>query len=446
MTSVSDLPSTVAPSESASASGKKPKPGKRERAARRSQVSAPAGAPASADKAAIFASGGSGPTPQPGRYPVVFQTGAGEPSRDQSFTVGLDTLSDVGDSFPKNYVRNPKFAEFRAHVGTTNDEFRKMLSVSFLLRLAQQIVHSHANMGLPQGDFSPVANTDIRVLGAMSAVVKQYGEFSVPALGTRFLYADYDALVAKLVFAASQVDRGRSYSDVVSRMWLPAHGTDGDFRLRVAEALNEFLAQKRVSIPVTVLKDAVLSGTVPDAWEGIKGFLGEPPSLDGDGEARVRDERDRFDFVFMGQRDAAHFVTSWTSIENYSVLEELGLDWEDPLSDHVNWSISTKQLFTSLATKWSALNAAYAQFFEMTSGVADRSAASGSLAQMVDVSKTDEVTVVKSHLALSAPQFSLSACFPPECIFEGGLSRRVVVSTPVSVAQRATEFCQLDWR
>nr|QKK35394.1 capsid protein [Erysiphe necator associated gammapartitivirus 2] len=436
----SEIPSTVAPSDSASTSGRKNKPGKRERQARKSQVSAPVGQPASQSKAAMFASGGGEPTPQPGRYPIVFQTGAGEPSRDQLFSLELSALSDVVTSFFSNYVKNPKFAEFRAHAGTTNAEFNKMISVSFFLRLAQQLVHAHVNVGLPQGDYSNVSSTDVRVTGAVAAAVGQYGEFTVPALGTRFLFSDYDSTVIRLIWAAKEIDRGRAVSDVIGRLWLPTHASDGFTKLYVAQMLSDFLLTVDLQIPVSVLKDAVLSGTVPDAWENIKGALGAPPS------PGQPDRRDRFDFIFKSQRDAPHFVQDWTEARATTVLTELGLEWNDPGPDQVNWSIPYKQLFTELSLKWAQLNAAYAQFFEMSSGLANRSAAGGSQAQMADVTTTDQITVLKTHLALSAAQFSLAACFPPECIFEGGLPRRVVLTTPVSVSQRTAEFCQQDWR
>lgn len=388
----------------------------------------------------MFAAGGGEPTPQPGRFPIVFQSGAGEPSRDQLFAFELSPLQAVVNSFYGNYVKNPKFAEFRAHVGTTNAEFQKMSAVSFFLRLAQQLVHTHMNVGLPQGDYSNVSSTDVRVTGAVAAAISQYGEFTVPALGTRFLLADYDATVIRFIHAAKEIDRGQSIDNVVSRIWLPVSSSDGFFKLTVAQCLSDMLENLELSIPVSVLKDAVLSGTIPDAWVAIKGALGTAPT------PGRPDRRDRFDFIFKSQRDAAHFVTDWTSENAASVLQELDLEWNDPGADQVNWSIQYKQLFTELSVKWARLNAAYAQFFEMSSGLANRSAAVGSQAQMADVTTSNEITVVKTHLALSAAQFSLAACFPPECIFEGGLPRRVVITTPVSVSQRTTEFCQQDWR
>lgn len=445
----STLPSTVAPGDSASSTGKKKsKPGKAERAARRSQVGSQPGQSASAQKASAFASGGPPEVKaQPGRFPVVFATGAGEPSRDSEFTLEWSNLSEVSSGFQSRYQLSPRFAEFKAHSGYTYDNFGEQLRSAFFLRLAQQVVHSHVNMGLPQGDFAPVSSSDVRVPGAMSAVICQYGEFSVPELGTRFLYEDYDNLVKKLIFVAEQESKpGSVHSDILERFWLPMSSEDRHFKAVVADGLANLLSEQDISVSRTVLRDAVLSGSAPDFWEGIKSFLGDPPDAPDEGGQVPNDERDRFDFIFRSQPDSAHFVTQWTTAERASALDEIGLSWSNPRAHHVNWNFQAKSVFTTLADLWARKSATYAQFFELSSGLSNRSAASGSLAQMVDVSSTDDVTVVKTHLALSAPQFSLAACFPPECLFSESFSRRVVVSTPISVRQRATEFCQFDWR
>lgn len=396
----------------------------------------------------MFASGGSAePKAQPGRFPVVFATGPGEPSRDAGFTMESSNLENNARGFPDRYRMSPRFAEFKAHSGFGFTHFAEQLTSAFFLRLAQQVVHAHVNMGLPQGDFAPVASTDVRVPGAMTAVICQYGEFSVPELGTRFLYEDYDCLVKKLIFTAQLCSRtGADLTAIMERFWLPMSANDNHFKTCVAEALAKLLDTKDVSVSPTVLRDAVFSGTVPDVWEGIKNFLGPPPESAGEGQAATVDVRDRFDFLFRGQRDSANFVVNWTTAAATAALEEIGLEWSNPSAGHVDWEFNAKTTFTSLADGWARKSFTFAMFFEMSSGLNNRSAAAGSTAQFVDVSTTDEVTVVKTHLALSAPQFSLAACFPPESVFLEHFPRRVVVSTPVSVRQRATEFCQFDWR
>jgi hypothetical protein len=379
------------------------------------------------------------PRPQPGKFPVVFSTGAGEPSRDHTFSIDGKTLGDVMRDLPGRFTYNPKYAEFKAHAEVDDSEFRNDLVSSALLRLAQQLVHSHVNMNLPQGDFAPVASSDVRVPASISAYLSQFGEFAVPALGTRHLFRDYENMVKKVVFTAGEV-RSRGPNGAMYRLWLPMSPGDGNTKLVIASRLADFLRNAEVSILPTVLEDAVLSGEVPDAWEGIKSFLGDEP---GEGEV---DTRDRFDFLFKAYGDVGQFLTAFTTPVASGVLAELSLPWPSPSAGHLNWQYNVKSEFTRLADIWARKSAAYSQFFEMTSAQTSRPSATGSQSQMAIVSDVESVTVVKTHLALSAPEFSLVACFPATATFTGGLSRRVVVTTPLSAAQRATEFCQLDWR
>jgi hypothetical protein len=424
--------STVAPGDSVSSAGRKRKPGKAERIARRSQVGSQPGGPAASEKASAFSAGSIIPVAQPGRYPVVFQTGAGEPSRDRHFAISGPVLKETLTAFPGRFTPNPKYAQFKAHSEISDADFKKNLVSAALLRLAQQVVHSHVNMGLPQGDFSPVASTDVRIPASIAAYTTQFGEFSVPALGTRFLYSGYEDTISHLVWCADAVHTSGRLS-ALSRLWLPMSASDHYTKAVVADALNRFLGQAGVTISSTELEEAVLSGDVPDVWENVKDLLGD------------EDVQDRFDFLFKSY-DLAQFFAKFSADDSLAVLDEIGLEWRSPLAGHLNWSYNVKQAFTRLADTWAKLSAAYAQFFELTAGAATRTTASGSQAQMVEVASVSEVCVLKTHLALSAPEFSLAACFPPSCSFENGLTRLVVLTTPLSVSQRATEFCQLDWR
>nr|WPA89352.1 coat protein [Penicillium oxalicum partitivirus 1] len=433
----SQVPSTLAPSDSASAAGsKRSKPGKAERAARRATGSQ-IGKPADSGKAMTFASGGMSPKPTPGKYPVVFQTGAGEPSRDQGFVLDPNVLASTVNDFPDRFTYNSKYCEFLSFSDLTDQDFSKQLKSASLLRLAQQIVHAHVNMGLPQGDFAPVASTEIRVPGSMSAYLSQFGEFSVPALGTRFLYDDYPSLVKSLVWTADRLineddDRG---VHILRRSWLPVSKNDGHTKSVIAAYLRKFMDSAEVTYQSQLLEKAVLSGSTPESWDDIKGIFGGTP-----------EKQDRFDFLFKAYADAPSFVTAFTTAAATAVLKELGLKWDTPSASHVDWSFNVKESFVRLSDEWARKSAAYAQFFEMSSSQANRAAATGSQSQMASVSTTDSVTVVKTHLALSAPEFSLVACFPASCLFSGDLKRNVVVTTPLSVRQRATEFVQLDWR
>lgn len=438
----SSVSSSVAPGDSVSSrGGKRAKPGKAERAARRAGQSGASGVSASASKASAFAgSGFSGPVPQVGAHPIVFPTGAGEPSREHEFVYDHDELATLTKEFAPRYMRNPRYAEFKAHSGVSDARFAKLTASSFLLGLAQQTVHAHVNMGLPQLDFSAVASSDVNLTSAQRAVVTQFGEFSEPALGTRYVLADYVNTVGRLVLAAKKICDGEPVTDVIERSWLPMSSNDKVTRLVVASLLNEFLSPMELRVLDTVLEDAVLSGDVPDAWTAIKSGLGDPPVQ---GEV---DSRDRFDFLFKSYADVGQFTVAFTTAASSAVLEELGLGWNNPNAGHLDWAFGTKSVFSELVDQWSRLSASYGQFFSMGSGLSNRTVARGSLAQMSDVSTSDMVTVVKTHVALSAAGFSLVACFPAPGIFSGDLRRNVVVTTPLNVPQKATEFCLLDWK
>jgi len=295
-------------------------------------------------------------------------------------------------------------------------------------------------MGLPQGDFAPVASSDVRVPQALASVVQQFGEFQSATVGTRYLLRDYESTVARIVYTALLIWNNGGVRDHLRRSWLPMSADDGNFKAIVAARLNAFLANADVQLLPTVLEDAVNSGEVPEAWENLKQFFGDEPD---DGQP---DTRDRFDFIFRRYNDVGQFVTAWTSANATAVLAELGLEWPNPQAGQLNWNFGTKVTFTSLANAWAKFSAAYSQFFELSTGLATRQSACGSLAQMAQVTSVEGVTVVKTFLALSAPEFSLVACFPAPCVFVGGLDRRVVLTTSLNVPQRATEFCQNDWR
>jgi len=432
----SQLSSTVAPSDSASAAGpKKSKLGKAERAARRSAVGSQPGQAASASKASVFSSGIIVPKPQPGKFPVVFQTGAGEPSRDQGFSLDERVLVKTLSGLPSRFSFNAKYSEFKAHSEIDDADFTKDLICSTLLRLAQQVVHSHVNLGLPQGDFAPVASTDVKVPSSVAAFVSQYGEHAVPALGTRFLLSDYETTVKSLIWCADNVRRNGGGGAALKRLWLPMRSQDNRTRAIIASRLNSLLSSVSLEIIPGSLEEAIFSGEVPDSWATVKTALGD-----------VDEKRDRFDFLFKTYRDVPAFLTAFTTDSATAVLGELDLTWAAPSAGHMDWGYNAKEAYSRLSDFWARRSATYALFFELSSSQTNRSAAAGSSSQMAWVSETDSVTVLKTHLAMSAPEFSLAACFPATCLYSGELPRRVVMTTPLSVTQRATEFVQMDWR
>jgi hypothetical protein len=440
------MSSSLAPGDSASSSGKKKRPGKAQRqAAKGLPGGAPAStAPSSQSAASRFASGvPSLPTPQPGKFPVVFPSGAGEPTRDAFFAYDGSAVGDIISGLPDRYTSNSKFTEFSSHSEMSADDFETEVSVAFLLGLAQQTVHSHVNMGLPQGDFSPVFSSDVMNFSAVRSILSQFGEFSSDTLGSRFLLAGYAETVKSLVRAADGAKKNRPRR-LGATLWLPTGPDDLNTRFVVASALTRFLRGSGVNLDVNRLAESVFHAT-SDIWEGIKSFLGDEPPPPSEGQPAPVDIRDRFDFLFSRYGDEAAFLAAVGDPSRAPVLREIGLAWTTPSTQDLSWGLNVKDRFSVLSDSLARKRATYAKFFSLGSGLGNRSQACGSSIQISEVSTTSGVTVVKSLLAQAAPEYSLLACFPLSGRFDAVGGLRVVLTTSLNVAQRATEFAQLDW-
>lgn len=436
----SSAPASVAPSDSVSqatgdAKKKSSRPGKNQRALNRAAMTPPASSitgAASLSNQAVFASAASSvPVPQPGKFPIVFQVGAGEPTRDSPISYDpnniYETFNDVSDRF----VNAPRYAEFSSYSGYDDDEFNRDVLRYSLLSLAQQTVHSHVNMGLPLGDFSSLASTDTFLFSSLRSAVNQFGEFSVPSLGTRFLLEDYATTISSLVFAAKQLTADASNNRARVRMaWLPFKPKDRRTKHIVACKLNEVLLPLGASVPVSELTDALFERESP-GFSAVKSLLAG--------------NSDRFDYLFQPYATPQDWVTAFTPAPAQATLSELGLTWPSPAVGDLDFHFVPKVVFPELVDVWARKRSTFSKFFSVVSGLANKNDAHGSAAQLSEIRHTVGVTVVKTLVALSAPEYSLVACFPPSALTERASEYNVVLTTPVAVKVRATEFTQLDW-
>ena len=423
---------STAPSDSISNQGKKKnRPGKNARNAARSTTSAP-----QTDSAFFSSQMPDVPVPQPGRYPVVFKTGVGEPTRDVEFAYRDDCIDDIIAPLYDRYAFNPKYAEFAFHTDYDEPKFSDDIQRQVFLGLAQQTVHAHVNMGLPLGDFSSIASTDVYQFTSLSNVIRQFGEFSDPSLGNRYLLRDYATTVHSLVRAAS-LTSGSAKSRVRARktLWLPTKPKDRRTTFIIAKRLADYLAGRlRIFLDVDELSDHLFDSSwdVFDSLKPVLSFNALNP--------------DRFDFLFTSYATEVDFVQKFSGTGPQGVLAEIGLWWEHPVQPDLSFDMVPKVRFPEMVDQWARKRSTIEKFISCTSGVANRSAAAGSQAQVSVVESTPGVTAVHSHVALSAPELSLLACFPPSADVGGLGPYNVVITTSIPLKVRATEYLQGDWR
>lgn len=424
---------STAPSDSVSNQGKKKnRPGKNARQAAKSTASAPA-----TDSAFFSSQMPDIPVPQPGRFPIVFKTGVGEPTRDVEFAYRDDCLDDIIQPLFDRYAFNPKYAEFAFHTDYDDDKFSTDIQRQVYLGLAQQTVHAHVNMGLPLGDFSSIASTDVFQFTSLSNVIRQFGEFSDPSLGNRYLLRDYSTTIHSLVRAASLTGGKKARDRARRTVWLPTKAKDRRTTFILAKRLADYLADKlRVFLDIDELCDHLFDSSW-DVFDNLKPLLdfGQP-----------NDNVDRFDFLFTSYDTEVSFVQKFSGTGPQAVLTELGLWWDSPAQPDLAYDLVPKVRFPELVDQWARKRSAIEKFLSCTSGVANRSAAAGSQAQVSLVRSTPGVTAVHTHVALSAPELSLLACFPPSIDVQGLGPYNVVVTTSIPLKVRATEYLQGDWR
>jgi hypothetical protein len=439
---MSEQQATINPSDSASNLGgkvKRVRPGKAARAAARQGTPATASTvtgTASMGKAESFSSKVfSNPVPQPGKFPVVFPSGAGEASKDVVFALDGKRISDSLCDLPGRFIHSPRFAEFSAHAEYGAETFTKDIARFTILGLAQQIVHAHQNMQLSIGDFSSIANTDVTMMSSIRKIIQQYGEFSVDPLGTRYLLANYETTVKSLIHASNLISSDACQPVhipfYIKTMWLPAERGDTRTTFIVATALSDYFSRFGVKLSVEELQRKLFVEE-SHAFNAMKGFLPEA-------------DRGKFDALFTGYQTRAEFAAVFAA-NNRFILEALGLYWAGvPHADHMDWSIVPKTVFPNLVDVWARKKPIITKFFSCGSGLHEKANACGSASQLTCVAKVEDITVVNSMVALSAPEFSLLACFPPCAIMAEKPKYNVVLTTSVSTKERATQFMLLDW-
>jgi len=201
----------------------------------------------------------------------------------------------------------------------------------------------------------------------------------------------------------------------------------------VAVSLANYVSSLGLDLKIEKLvEDLFELGTVPDYFDAAKIVIPEA-------------ERQRFDFLFNEYDTTADWVAAFTGASPQRALSLIDLVWRKPNTAHLNFAFVTKVEFPKMVDEWARKKATILKFFSCGSSISARPTAIGSTAQLSSISEVPGVTVLRTLLALSAQEFSLLACFPSSGYSRSPSAYKVLVSTSIPVAVRATEFAQGDW-
>jgi len=369
-----------------------------------------------------------GPTPEPGRWPVVFSVTAGHPTTEIAFQPLSPPVEDAL-SHIDTYTMDANFARYSRDFGYTHLDFTVSLHAVLFLSLAQQIVFSHVNMGRPAGDFFTLQTTRLQVPSALLAFVRQYGELPFEGMGKLFVLANYRTTVSSLVLAAQRAFASKKIDHAISNyLWLPMEVRDSRTCWIVATKIATLLLDElNITLEASSIAEVLYSGNCPALLQVLLNsttlpnhaslFAAYPSAVTFD--RHLRDRTDTYQALGLVLPQAP-----WILDFNFSVQDEYPL----------------------LARKWLARTPAISSWFN-TSTIADSaSSAQGSLSQFAKVETAQGITSIHSLSELDPQSYSLVACFPASAALCPRHKYNTFLTTSASTLEPAFEFLQRDWK
>lgn len=382
------------------------------------------------------------PSFRPGSFPVLFNASAPEASKDIWFTPDVSVVGTHAEQAFEAVCSSDQFVHFTANAETASPEgedvVKEVLASEFeasaVLCGAQSICASHSAAGMPVGDWSPVTQTDLVHLRSVRQIMAQYGDVRLDRVGHRYSVHHYDDTIRAFIRLAAAVQEARSRTaraDARSAWWLPVRKGDGRTRFILACKLAALVKSRNVGfVPdVSWLESKILpstSGVDAPPWLSCVFNDAERKSLEG------------LWSVYPPSESAFRSVVVQPS------HELLGLPGS-PQSVSMGWKENWKQVVSDLLAKWARRGPVLRRFFD----VADKAlvtGTSGSPAQVGSSTSVSGVFIASFAVDSGGPASSLSAAFPPVCVFDPGKEMDVKVTTTAPVRERAVGWIQKDFK
>jgi len=427
------------------------RPGKRERMAKRQSNAVPgeqSGLPkqphpvtgkAKEPLAKLFSSAVTGGEPdfQPGKFPVVFDVGAGAPTVDRWFVPNVETMVDNARGIYNAVATTPKFVEFKANLDVSStdatERFESRFESASLLVAATQLVEAHSALGFPKGDFGVLTSSEINHLYSVYTVSMQYGDFKIPQTGENFRIRGYDDVVKSVIRTADRiwdVTHQDDRDEHLQSWWTPVRRGDEKTRFILCSRLQRSIAKANL-------------GFTPDReWLLANLFKGKQPVWWREYAPIPTGETEHpLDWLWAAEPKTAE---AWVALkpEQYNPLD---LYWKDPEVEDLSWGFSYKEVVARLASRWASYNTVLNRFFttEVTQILKGRETG-GVPTQIADQKTVEGVLIQRNHVSVNAAYLSLAACFPPKSEVFLETTVNVVTTTLLNVQERGALWAQKD--
>jgi len=379
---------------------------------------------------------------QPGKFPVVFDTGVGEPTVDYGVTPVVAKYHNHVQEVYTSIRDEVRFTDFRANAHlldvAAENRFKREFEAAALCTLVVQLLKSHVAMGFPAGDFGPATSSDAYHLNSVHMIASQYGEFKMPELGERFLLEGYSETLSALIRLASYIlDKDDAEaSRAVECWWIPTTGKDRRTILLISAEVQRMYREANFPVPeLSQIMHCFFSGVQPPGWAAL---LLAAPNLGV------------LSPLFVAQRNVPN---SWW--EDFLINDgdagnrrtAIALPWQNPNVADFDWSLNHKSAFGDVQTRWAARRPIVDKFFVLASIGSRSGDFFGGAIQLSNYSEVESITILKGRYAVETPKLSLAAVFWPSTVYDRLIHKTdAVKTTTLNVAERRVNWVQRDFK
>lgn len=388
------------------------------------------------------------PAPQPGKYPIVFDTMTGKATHDTTFSVDVGKVVKNQRQVLDAVQFTPGWNKYAAELSESRNaaavlDFEANFVAAGILTTAQNIVKTFKEHNRDIMGMSNIDKANIVHLVAAREISAQYGIIPDPHTGQMFLPLDVKGTCDRLTRAAHQMRTNNGASIrakslmAESRAWAPISGDDVNFRNTCRVALQTWLDIHNLSFILVEDTLPLFTGEDPPWWPLI---------------AEAARPQIGWLFINMTEATQANWVTALNGVKaNFWNGQRIGRPLNQA-GQPVNWvaadlgfETNRKAQFGTIVDAWAAKASPLASVFH-TAGNTECSAM-GSLTQFSTVEIADSITYYVNATTNTKTEASLAACFPPSSfLLRSRTPEFAKVVADVQLREVKTEWVSLSIR
>ena len=369
----------------------------------------------------------------PGSFPIVFPTGTSPPSVVVPFEVSAAQqlrLAELYVEMQRSEVGSRWTAEVRTSVGNLAHLRQSYVGGAGLCLLK----HIHATLkqhGQSPPSLGPLGSANVKHVRAITTAAAQYGVLDLASTGERFRLADQDdnlTSTARACYHRTVLGMGIDHVDRLE--WIPTRANDTRTARWVARNIIAMVEAHPNLTHIRYTEQMLIdrcfnvgNSNNPPGWGGVTATIGDLARL-----ASWFGQAPPAAAIAGGFQDtAAGWIAKWPDFAQCFAIGGA------PNVQAFCWGMGLKMMSTGTLREWSRFDSLLPSSFA-TSSTSVIEKAPASPAQLSKVAVDDRLTVVRSHVELTAQQLSCAMLIRCSAKLQSNVTLNCVTGKPQSMS------------